>query len=504
MTLIRIVGLSLIAVGISFAQGGGGGVITQVFNVGGSTCVLSGSQTNGYVLTATDNNTACAWEPAGAFSLVVRNNGTPQGTTPNGINFVPGTGISYTMTQPGGAGTPVYVQIDNNTAVMQTLANAQAGIPNLCTSASGSGTTYTGTMNPALSAYTTGMVINWIPDVAGTGGATTLNCGGGVKSIKLINGLSDPAAGDIVPGRLTPVWYDASGNVRLIVTQKVIESKTCGASGVTAHTLVKQNSSTGAMDQLGTSDVTWYGLALSTCTSGNPVSVLRLGTDYLLIDGNVTLGNSIIASTGTAGYGHDAGGSRNTINSLKAVAAPLASCSSACAGSLLLVEITPADRGTLTDQTLIPSQDKLGTCLIDNDTQSAIALVAANFSGGCQIPRAVTVTEVDVWGGTGVVGGTLATTGTSSVRLQKCTGVAAGTCTNLLSAALATASGYACALASGTSGTCLNGATSSGTITVATAASANVTVAGDWIQLSAATPDTAQTWYRVAVHYTVN
>jgi hypothetical protein len=31
-----------------------------------------------------------------------------------------------------------------------------------------------------------------------------------------------------------------------------------------------------------------------------------------------------------------------------------------------------------------------------------------------------------------------------------------------------------------------------------------VTAAGDWVRISAATPDTTQTWYRVAVLYTVN
>ena len=138
------------------------------------------------------------------------------------------------------------------------------------------------------------------------------------------------------------------------------------------------------------------------------------------------------------------------------------------------------------------------TCLIQNDTQTATPLVAANFSGSCEIPFAATIVEVDVWGGAGVTGGTVTTTGTGSINLQKFT-PNGGAATTLLSGALATASGYACALTSA-SGTCIGGTTSSANVTISTTALS----AGDWIRISAATPDAAQTWYRVAVVYTVN
>jgi hypothetical protein len=137
-------------------------------------------------------------------------------------------------------------------------------------------------------------------------------------------------------------------------------------------------------------------------------------------------------------------------------------------------------------------------CHIDNDMQSSTALAAANFSGSCEIPFAATIVQVDVWGGTGVTGGTLTTTGTGSINLQKFT-PNGGATTTLLSGALATASGYACALAS-TSGSCINGLTSSSSVTISTTALS----AGDWIRISAATPDSTQTWYKVAITYTVN
>jgi hypothetical protein len=140
------------------------------------------------------------------------------------------------------------------------------------------------------------------------------------------------------------------------------------------------------------------------------------------------------------------------------------------------------------------------TCIIDNDTQSATALTAAQFSGHCVIPSTSTIVEVDVIGGTQTLTGTATAptfTGTSSIQIGK---VGTSGTTTLLSAALATVSGKACALTA-TSGACLlNGVTSSGSVTISTTA---LTV-GDILYVSSAAPDTVQTWYQVAVIYTVN
>jgi len=140
-------------------------------------------------------------------------------------------------------------------------------------------------------------------------------------------------------------------------------------------------------------------------------------------------------------------------------------------------------------------------CVFDNDTQSATALIAAQFSGHCVVPFAATIIEVDVSGGTQTLTGSAAAptfTGTSSIQIGK-HGVTNNTA--LLSGALATASGVACALTS-TAGTCLfnNGMTSSGTITISTTSIS----AGDELYVSAATADATQTWYTVAIIFTVN
>jgi hypothetical protein len=141
------------------------------------------------------------------------------------------------------------------------------------------------------------------------------------------------------------------------------------------------------------------------------------------------------------------------------------------------------------------------TCTIMNDNQSATALTAGQVSGSCVIPAAATIVEVDVAGGTGTVGTTAAArtyAGTGSIQIGK---YGASSSTGLLSAALATVSGHACALTS-TSGTCLfnNGMTSSSSVTVSTTS----LTAGDEIYVSAFTADTSQTWYEIAVIYTIN
>jgi hypothetical protein len=141
------------------------------------------------------------------------------------------------------------------------------------------------------------------------------------------------------------------------------------------------------------------------------------------------------------------------------------------------------------------------TCVISNDSQSATALTAAQFSGnGCVIPSASTIVEVDVTGGTGTLTGTATAptyTGTSSVQIGK---TGASSSTRLLSGALATVSGKACARASISQACLINGVTSSGSITIATTTLA----AGDELYVTAATPDTTQTWYAVTIIYTVN
>jgi hypothetical protein len=145
--------------------------------------------------------------------VTVENGGVVVGTR-EVQNFVPGAGFVYTMTDTG---QRINIQQAIDTAVMQTQANAQSGAGLLCVSASGSASAYTCAMNPALTAYSPGMVLLWKPDVNASAGAITLNVDTlGAKSVKLANGSTDPAAADLEAGNLYPVWYDGS-SFRLMI-----------------------------------------------------------------------------------------------------------------------------------------------------------------------------------------------------------------------------------------------------------------------------------------------
>jgi len=124
------------------------------------------------------------------------------------LDFSPGLGISFAISNIGSA---ILVESSADTAVTATLASEQAGGARLCASASGSAATYTCAMAPTLTQYTSGMILEWKPDVSGSGGPTTLNIDFlGTASLKLADGATDPAPGDIVAGRMEQIWYDGA------------------------------------------------------------------------------------------------------------------------------------------------------------------------------------------------------------------------------------------------------------------------------------------------------
>jgi hypothetical protein len=145
------------------------------------------------------------------------------------------------------------------------------------------------------------------------------------------------------------------------------------------------------------------------------------------------------------------------------------------------------------------------TCVIDNNTQSATALTAAQFSGRCTVSAAGTIVEIDVLGGTGVLTGTPAAptvTGTGSVQVGIYRPSGSSPTDAVMSAQLASASGQACALPTAGAAICgIMGIRQAGaSLSITTTA----LLAGDVLYASAATADAAQTWYQIAIHYTVN
>lgn len=142
--------------------------------------------------------------PAGSV-LTLRSGGTLVGTTA-AVDVLAGSGILTSVIQSGGS---ISVQHSADTALLQTREEAQSGSGVFCESTPGTGNDYACNLNPVLRSYTPGMTIHWKLDRDATGGPTTLNIDTlGPLAVKLSDGSSDPAAGDLAAGRMYPLWYD--------------------------------------------------------------------------------------------------------------------------------------------------------------------------------------------------------------------------------------------------------------------------------------------------------
>ena len=188
-------------------QGGAGGMIQGTLANMPTTCAV------GQTYFATDASaganlygcsSANTWTSQGG-SETVDSNGVTVGSRPT-TNFRTGVGLISVITDTG---TEIDVQSALDTAVVATLPGEQTGSSLLCGPTSGSANAYGCSMTPTATAYTVGMVLHWIPDVNGTGGATTLNVDSlGATSVKQADGVSDPSATDIVAGSMREIWYD--------------------------------------------------------------------------------------------------------------------------------------------------------------------------------------------------------------------------------------------------------------------------------------------------------
>lgn len=163
-------------------------------------------------------------------SVSIANSGTTVGSEPI-VNFIPGAGILNTI---GDTGSQIDIQLTVDSGVILTRAGHQSGQTLLCASSSGSSSTYTCAMSPTLTNYTTGMVLNWTPDVSAAGGPTTLNVDLlGATPVKLADGVTDPAAADVNAGLMYAVWFD--GTVFRLIRSSLVSATAstqpaCGAS----------------------------------------------------------------------------------------------------------------------------------------------------------------------------------------------------------------------------------------------------------------------------------
>jgi hypothetical protein len=139
--------------------------------------------------------------------ITVSSNGSPF-VARNALNFVAGAGFVQLLTDTG---TEVRVQNSVDSTVIETKAGTQSGAAKLCMSTGGSAISYTCALNPALAQYSTGMVVEWIPDMSTAGGAVTLNIDTlGARPVVLADGVTAPTAADIAAGRLYAVWFDGT------------------------------------------------------------------------------------------------------------------------------------------------------------------------------------------------------------------------------------------------------------------------------------------------------
>jgi hypothetical protein len=154
-----------------------------------------------------DAGAACGSGSGG--SLAIQSNGSAVGSSAT-LNILPGTGVTLTPANGGGVNT---LQADIDTAVVPLKSVIQSGAVQLVTINSSSPVTYTGTMSPTLTAYTSGQVLTVpIGATACTGGtATTINVSTlGAKALKQADGTTDPTSADCTANRILRIAYDGT------------------------------------------------------------------------------------------------------------------------------------------------------------------------------------------------------------------------------------------------------------------------------------------------------
>lgn len=165
--------------------------------------VVSGTSTNCVLVDGT--SAACGsggGAPTGAQYLTLATDAT---LTAERV-LTPDTNMSVTDAGAGGAYT-----FGPDTAKILSRATAQAGA--LRCAAADADDAYDCNMTPTLTAYTDGMVVEFEATVTANTGAATLqidSLAGGGKAIKLCDGTTDPATGDIAVGKQIPLRYDGT------------------------------------------------------------------------------------------------------------------------------------------------------------------------------------------------------------------------------------------------------------------------------------------------------
>lgn len=181
------------------------GRLAVVTDSGGTSCTSGGGSTRVWC-----RDTGSAWEliggaGAGGGTTQYQADGTNVGSPSGTVDYLNGGNILFNLINTG---SKVTVQATANTAVLATLANLQSAAPVRC-AGTGTASAQTCNLTPALTAYTTGMVISYRP---GTTNATTQTLAiNGLAAVSILKHDGTAlAAGDLTSGRDYLLTYDGA------------------------------------------------------------------------------------------------------------------------------------------------------------------------------------------------------------------------------------------------------------------------------------------------------
>lgn len=233
----------------------------------------------------------------GAGTFIVTAGGTPVPNSPaTTADTVAGTGVTCTPTVD--SSHVWHQQCSADPAVLAFNSAIQTNTnPQICISASASGTVYTASCAISLSAYSTKQNLFWYADTTNSSTTPTLNIDTlGAKTLVKGNGTA-LANGDIVSGSMYRIWYDGT-HIR------VVEAGIAGAVGVYAASL----GNTGTISLTGSNTI-WSVSSVPAMASGacrsleftilNNSGTFSSGSQInLLVDGT-----SVVPLTNSGGTG---------------------------------------------------------------------------------------------------------------------------------------------------------------------------------------------------------